>query len=174
MANRQNAIMRKQYSLATENPHPYLKFYMDEANSTRWYVLISGCVGRENEFEGGEYLVRIEVPPKYPLDPPHFYFMTPQGLYGTETKVCVSIGEYHKENYRAVLGIVGFCENLVSGLIGWESLGHGIAILNTNMAEKKKLAAASREYNTRNNQQFIDKINSAFADYSKRWTTDKK
>jgi ubiquitin-conjugating enzyme E2 J2 len=167
--NRWNAIIRKQYKIAIGEEHCYLKFYMNESKLSEWFVLASGFGGDHGEYVGGEYLIRMEVPKTYPADPPHFYFMTPQGLYGVEKKVCISIGEYHKSNYRAVLGIIGFCNNLVSGLIGWETLGRGIEILHTTKEEKMKLASASVAYNARNNAQIIEKIKNAYAEYSLAW-----
>lgn len=166
---RQGAIMNAQYRNAVKEPSEYLKFYMCEDNTSQWYILLSGFDGDEGEFTGGEYLVRVVLPSDFPYNPPQFFFMTEQGLYGVETKVCISIGEFHKDQYRAALGVNGFCQQLVSGLIGWRDMGGGINILKTSAEQKKTLAARSREFNRTHNAAILDKIDTAYKGYSSKW-----
>ncbi len=167
------ARMKAQYRDAIKTPQEFLKFHMCEHNVRIWYVLLSNITGDENEYIGGEYIVRIELPGDFPENPPHFYFLTPQGLYGLDKEVCISIGRFHPDNYRAVLGVKGFCNNLVSGLIGWRDINDGIRILNTSVEEKKALAAASREYNRTHYSNILALIESSYAAYSTRWTTSR-
>ncbi len=173
MDRRQTAILQAQYKKATAEPHDYLRFMMDEKNISKWYVLLSGFDGDEDEFKGGEYLVRVELPSDFPFNPPHFYFMTPNGLYGTETKVCISIGEYHKADYRAALGVSGFCNQLVSGLIGWRDMGGGINILKTKINEKKAYAIQSADSNNNNYPELMTQLNDTFKSYSAKWDQSK-
>lgn len=170
---RQIAILNAQYKKAISEPHDYLKYMLDEQNVAIWYVLLSGFDGDESEYTNGEYLVRVELPKDFPFNPPQFYFMTKQGLYGVETKVCISIGEYHKADYRAALGVVGFCNQLVSGLIGWRDMGSGINIIKTSPQEKKKLAMASRSANYENHPEIMKKFDTNFIEYSSKWDRTK-
>ena len=73
--------------------------------------------------------------------------MTPNGVYAIDSNICISIGKYHPENYRAVLGVSGFTENIMSGMVGWKDLDGGIGLMNTTAGEKKKFAMDSRAYN---------------------------
>ncbi len=171
--DRRNAVLRTQFRKITEIPNEFLKFHMEERDMSTWYVLLSGIAGDNNEYVGGEYVVKIVLPNDYPYNPPEFYFLTPQGLFELNTTVCVSIGQFHAKDYRPVLGIAGFCTNLISGLIGWKTIGDGIAIIKTTLAEKKKLAAESRSYNTTYNAEIMKKINESFAAYSARWPQSK-
>lgn len=168
MQRRQTAILNGQFRSATKQPSEFIKFAMSDDMST-WYVILSGFTGDKNEYVGGEYVVRIYLPPGFPFKPPHFYFMTPQGLYECEKKVCISIGEFHSDQYRAALGVAGFCEQLVSGLIGWREMGGGISIIQTTENAKKKMAEESAGYNAAHNQYFMDLVNSAYAGYSSKW-----
>ncbi len=167
-----SAIALAQYASAIKRPNEFLKFIIREEDTTKWYILLSGFSGPEDEFVGGEYLVRIHLPENFPYEPPHFYFMTPQGLYGLETKVCVSIGEYHKDEYRSTLGVDGFCNQLVSGLICWRDMGGGINILNTKTSEKRRMALDSKRYNREHYPQLIAEIESNYENYSKLWKTE--
>ncbi len=160
---RANRIMIAQFNAATKEEDEFIKYYMDENNVRVWYALLHGVAG---EFTDGQYLVRVEFPEKFPIDPPWFFFMTPNGVYDLEKKVCIDIGGYHKENYPAALGAKGFIKQLVSGLIGWESLGGGVSLITTTKKKKQALATASVMYNALNNAAHIANINTAYANYT--------
>jgi ubiquitin-protein ligase len=173
MADRRALVMTAQFKKATKDPSEYIKYYMPEDNINEWWILLYNFDGNNNEFKGGEYLVKMIAPEKFPFEPPQFYLHTENGVYGIKEKVCVSIGEYHKDAYPAALGMSGFAENLVSGLIGWKQLGGGINILKTDVAHKKILAMKSRKFNLENYQDTIVRIESCFDEYSKKWDVTK-
>ncbi|QJX72331.1 ubiquitin-conjugating enzyme E2 [Faustovirus] len=168
--NRRTQLMFGMFTKATTAPHDYLKFAMSPTDVNTWYILIENVKGEEDEFEGGQYLVRMKAPPNFPFSPPEFYFMTPNGLYDVEKKVCISIGEFHKESYQATLGMLGFAEQLVSGMTDVKFLGHGISILHLTAADRKKFANESVNYNNIYNRQYMDLITESFAGYSTKWT----
>jgi ubiquitin-conjugating enzyme E2 J2 len=169
MEARQARVYKAQYGKAIKEKDESIKYAMDEQNMAKWYILLHNFSGNNDEYLGGEYIVRIELTNDFPYDPPHFYFMTPNGLYEVEKKVCISIGEFHKDQYPAALGVGGFCKQLLSGLIGWEEIGSGISIINTSEEKKKALAADSTEYNRTNNAMFMALIDSSYDSYSKKW-----
>jgi ubiquitin-protein ligase len=164
------AVSKRQFLKATQRPDEYLKFYLDETNVMRWYVLLSGFTGEEGEFAGGEYLVRIELPDNFPYDPPKFFMMTPQGVFKVEATVCISIGEFHKDAYPPALKAFGFCRELVNGLIYWRCIGEGINIIaNPPIDSIRSLAAASAAYNRTNHAKILSLIHNSFATYSANW-----
>jgi ubiquitin-protein ligase len=163
------AIQMAQFKKATIEPNEHIRFYMSETQANLWYIMIGNFDGNENEFKDGVYLVRMIAPADFPFNPPRFYFMTPNGVYECEKKVCINIGEYHKEDYRASLGMRGFAEQLISGMIGWKELGGGINILHTDAKKKRTMAAESQAYNAKLYPEIIEKINSAFTSYSSKW-----
>lgn len=171
--NRVAKVMEAQLKKATREPNEYVKFYMNDENVSEWFILISNFDGDNGEFAGGEYLLKMVAPEGFPFKPPEFYFYTENGVYGTNTKVCISIGEYHSDQYRAALGMDGFANQLWNGMIGWKSLGGGISILHTDIKEKKRLAARSRDYNRKNYPDLIAKIESSFENYSQKWDRKK-
>jgi ubiquitin-protein ligase len=172
-ANRSAMLMAAQLKKAINEPNEYVKFYMDDENPREWHILIHNFDGDANEFTGGEYLIRMVAPEKFPYEPPKFYFFTENGVYGTQKEVCINIGHYHKEEYRAGLGMDGFANQLWNGMIGWKALGGGINILNTKADEKKKLASRSREFNRSKYPELMAQIESFYADYSSKWDKNK-
>jgi ubiquitin-protein ligase len=165
---RTNALMN-QYRKAISEPSTFAMYSLDPNDIGIWYIKLFDIGGDRDEFVGGEYLVKITAPPEFPMKPPHFEMLTPNGVYGINCKVCISIGEYHANSYRATLGIAGFVQQLMSGLVGWETLGGGINIVKSTVTEKKKLAADSRGYNAMNNKVVDDLIKASYAEYSKNW-----
>jgi ubiquitin-protein ligase len=179
--------MVMQYKKATKEPNQYVKFAIKSADEPHiWYILLNNFAGNDEEFEGGEYLVRMEAPqprpasksgeqdrPGFPFEPPHFYMLTHNGVYGVDKKVCISIGEFHADQYRATLGMSGFADNLVSGLIGWRELGGGIEIKTTTAKEKAKLAKESVASNYEQYPEIMELINTSYAAYSAKFGTGK-
>lgn len=113
--------------------------------------------------------MQVDIPDDFPFNPPKFYFLTPQGVYQTNTNICISIGHYHSQSYRPTLGIAGFCTQIVSGLIGWETLGSGIGIIKTDLETKRRMAQASADYNARTHGRIIEAIEDSYQQYSATW-----
>jgi ubiquitin-conjugating enzyme E2 J2 len=166
---RQVKVMQAQYKAAIKTPTEYISYIMSEDDPSTWYLLLRGISGHDDAFLGGEYLVRMLAPADFPGSPPQFFFMTENGLYDVECKICISIGEYHKDQYRAVLGMSGFADNLVSGMVGWNEMGNGINILKTNADKKKQLALKSTKTNIEKHGELVKKIKDAYGEYSKAW-----
>lgn len=162
-------ILNAQFKKACKEPVEHIKFYMSPEDCKTWYVLLHHLGGDNNEYDGGEYLVRMQLPEDFPFSPPSFYFMTHNGLYSYEKKVCISIGEYHKDEYRASLGVLGFTKNLISGMIGWKDMGAGINLLKPKEQDLRKHATESVAFNREKNAQILQKVNECFENYSAAW-----
>ena len=164
--------IKKQYKKCISGPDPHMKFLMCDDIGV-WYILFENILGDEDEYKGGQYLAKFTMPDEFPYKPPQFQILTPNGLYDIEGKVCVSIGEFHSNQYPAVLGINGFAKNLVSGWIGWKlvSVGESIGILYTDVATKRELAEISSAYNEIYYADIIAQINDNYAEYSRIWST---
>lgn len=171
---RYTKMMMAMFKKATATPeYDFVKFAMDPEKSNTWYVIFCNFSGNKDEFVGGEYLVRIEAPSEFPYKAPSFYFMNETGVYGVETKVCISIGEFHPENMQAALGMTGFIRELVNGLIGWEELGGGIAITKTPVETKIGHAKTSKKYIREKYPRIVELVESSFAGYSAKWDLKK-
>lgn len=173
MSTREKSLLTKrlsnQFREATKEPHPMLKFAMDESDITTWYVLIHNIEGLDKEYMGGEYIVKFMIPSGYPTKPPRFRVLTPNGVYGADEKVCVSQGEYHENQYVQTLKIPGFASALAGGLINHKDLGHGINIVTTTTEDRRRLALSSKEYNAKHHPEIVEMIESQYAIYSSKW-----
>ena len=132
------------YKKATAAPHPYIKVAMSPNDVAKWYFLIHNL---DVPYKGGEYLFEMKAPTDFPFKPPTFICYTPNGFYDIGGPICISIGEFHSENYRATLGMIGFGEQVMAGLIDSKNMGSGIRIIQTSDNQKKQYAIASANYN---------------------------
>jgi len=137
---------------------PYCLIMMDEDNINIWYALIAHLDG---DWEGGEYMFKLTLPPNFPINPPSLEVLTPNGLYVPGGKICVSIGEFHKQNWRRALGIHGFVRNgIVNGFICFDVMekSGGIRLVASSSATKRHHAAESKAFN----RKYFKKITEQF------------
>ncbi|ORX44591.1 UBC-like protein [Hesseltinella vesiculosa] len=74
-----------------------------EDNIFEWHFTVAGPP--DTEFHGGRYHGRILLPTEYPFKPPHLIFLTPNGRFQLNTKICLSITDHHPEFWQPAWGI---------------------------------------------------------------------
>jgi ubiquitin-protein ligase len=161
-AEKSLAAMYRDWLKKGYKEYPNLTF-VSTNNPLKLYALIYDVTGDSDEYVDGEYVIEITVTKNFPTDPPIFKFLTPNGLYDINVPVCIEIGHFHKSNYIATLKLTGFTLQLISGLIGWKTLGAGINIIKTSIPEKKLLAKNSSEYNKRYNAVVLEELHDTHA-----------
>jgi ubiquitin-protein ligase len=168
-------IMASHFQKATREPEEFVQFAIDESDPQTWYLKVRNLSGKNGELEGGEYLFEMWAPPEFPFKPPKFTALTPNGVYEVNQSICISIGEYHADQYRATLGMLGFAKELANGIMCWTDLGHGIGIIHmhNSIDDKRQWARASREYNLKHNPKILRKIEDSFDEYSRKWDLSK-
>lgn len=150
---RRNAALVLHFKEAVATRHAYIDFWMSEVDVGEWVIRIRDIAGNEDEFKGGEYLVRMHAQPSYPQTPPKFEFLTPNGVYEVKSVICIGVGHFHADKYAAASQkMYGFARDVLNGLIGWRDLGGGIGITSPQplAPAKARFAAASVAYNRAN------------------------
>jgi ubiquitin-conjugating enzyme E2 J1 len=84
-------------------PSPDFTIAPLEDNIFEWHFSLRGPSG--TDFEGGLYHGRLILPSEYPMKPPSFLFLTPSGRFEVNTKICLSISNYHPEQWHPGWGI---------------------------------------------------------------------
>lgn len=109
-----------------------------------WHCTLRGPAG--TDFEGGLYHFRILLPAEYPFRPPSIMMITPNGRFELNTKICISFTSYHEELWQPAWGV----RTAILGLQGFFPLkgqaAVGVGSIETSSAERKRLAALSREW----------------------------
>ncbi|KAG0100221.1 hypothetical protein BGZ93_003391 [Podila epicladia] len=105
----------------------------------------------DTEFEGGLYHGRILLPNNYPFAPPSLMFLTPNGRFELNKKVCLSITGYHPEYWQPAWGIRTVLV-AVMGFLPTESKG-AIGGLDISVEARKALAVRSKAWKCQGCQQ---------------------
>jgi len=142
-------IMSSQYKKSVKADQPNILFIMDETDIKIWYILVCNL---DDPYKNGEYIFKLSVKDNFPDTPPSLECLTPNGLFQTGGKICVSIGEFHPESWRKSLGMNGFANiGVVNGMIVWEPLvdSGGIRIIRDEylLSMRPKFALKSEKYN---------------------------
>ncbi|KAK9477243.1 ubiquitin-protein ligase [Lipomyces japonicus] len=74
-----------------------------ENNLLEWHFVIRGPSA--SVYEQGIYHGRIVLPSNYPLSPPSFRFLQDTGRFDVNTDICLSISNFHAEEWLPSWGI---------------------------------------------------------------------
>ncbi|QNP97796.1 YALIA101S12e02300g1_1 [Yarrowia lipolytica] len=138
--------LTKEYQRIQDEPVPYILTRPTDANILEWYYVIQGPP--DTDYEGGQYLGKVVFPSQYPYAPPSIRMLTPSGRFLPDTRLCLSISDYHPESWNPSWGMGTIMTGLLSFMTGTEhSTGCDTA---TNSFGRKKLAQESHAWNERN------------------------
>lgn len=131
-----------------------------------WYFVVYDL--KDTEYAEGIYLGTVLVGPKYPLSPPDFKFLSLNGRFEINKKLCTSFTGYHQELYSASWNISAMCCGLISFLTdNYESeASKGIGGIYSTPEYKKQIAKESRNY-IKNNKVIFDIFERYFSEYYK-------
>ena len=164
MLNGRVTIMGKQFRRITDEPNEYVKFSMtDDVNI--WYATLSDFIGDDEEFAGGEYLIKIHAQ-GYPMTPPTITFITPNGVFKCDQAVSLDLLQPH--DWRPALRLDIVAVHIVAALLQWKTLG-ARGIVNTDIPRKQTLASISRGFNRKYFPEIIRGIEDSYATYSANW-----
>ena len=111
-------------------------------NIFEWIFVLYGL---PQPYEKGIYLGKILFPLKYPFKPPDIVFMTPNGRFEINKKICLSFTSYHPESWSN-WSIEGILVGLVSFMLQNDPTTGAVM---TSSRTKRRLAFESLAYNLR-------------------------
>jgi len=134
----------KEYQRLLRKPPPNIQAHPLESNMLEWHFVITPT---EPPFLGGEYHGSLEFPIEYPMRPPAFRVFTPSGRFETNTRLCMSMSDFHPESWNPSWSV----ETLLVGLQSFmledsNAIGSTVA----SFKERERLAALSVAHNQRN------------------------
>ncbi|ORZ11829.1 ubiquitin-conjugating enzyme/RWD-like protein [Absidia repens] len=134
-------ILQEAKELANEQTCEYEAHPLED-NIFEWHFTVIGP--DDTDFEGGRYHGRILLPAEYPFKPPHLIFLTPNGRFELNAKVCLSITDHHPEFWQpawgirtVLLAVMGFFPTSAQGAVGG---------LDYPKEERQKLAKLSKNW----------------------------
>lgn len=117
--------------------------YVNEADMKNVYFLISGPT--DSPFQGGEYVIHLELTEKYPMEPPSFRMLTPNGRFILGSKICTSFSNFHKESWSPCYNFNTIIKSLISFMLDTDT-SH-VGAMQSSTEEKVRYAMSSHEYN---------------------------
>lgn len=145
MASKQaTARLRKELKAINNDPPPYISVSCDDSNILVWHYLLEGPP--DTPYDGGWYWGRVRFPPNYPFAPPSILMLTPSGRFETKTRLCLSMSDYHPENWQPAWSLATVLKGLLSFMCE-ETMTTGALDPPAPLAEKRRLAACSAAWN---------------------------
>lgn len=140
--------------------YPNLIIRPKEDDILTWYFIVHDL--QDTPFQNGVYFGKIKLPNEYPLKPPDFYFITPNGRFHTDKKICTTFSSYHQDTYVSSWNIMSMMQGMISFMTDPPSqTTQGIGYIDSTNNEKLQLAQKSLHWNI-NHPLFIE----IFHDYS--------
>lgn len=124
---------------------PHIQAHPLPNNLLEWHFVLEGAKG--TDFEGGIYHGKLVFPPNYPFKPPSISIFTPNGRFAINTKLCLSITDFHPESWNPMWSVGTILTGLLSFMYDTQPTTGSI---NTSKQEKQRLARESLGYNCRN------------------------
>jgi ubiquitin-conjugating enzyme E2 J2 len=136
------ARLRKELVALQRDPPPGVIAEPDESNILKWHYAIRGPAG--TSFEGGVYIGKLIFPNEYPMKPPSIMMLTPSGRFKVNTRLCLSMSDFHPESWNPMWSVATIIQGVQSFMVSDELTTGG---LKSSPSEHKRLAALSMEFN---------------------------
>jgi ubiquitin-conjugating enzyme E2 J2 len=106
----------------------------------------------------------LVFPADYPFKPPAIRMMTPSGRFKTNTRLCLSISDYHPKSWNPAWSVSTILTGLLSFMVSDESTAGSIT---TSDEQKKRCSKESQLWNLKNNAGFREHFEHKVADNEK-------
>lgn len=139
----------REYQLMQKNPTPFIEAVPNEENILEWHYIITGPP--DGPYAGGQYHGTLTFPADYPFKPPAIRMATPSGRFQTNTRLCLSMSDYHPKTWNPAWNVSTILTGLLSFMGSDEPT---VGSINTTDADKKAYAAKSHKWNAELNPAF--------------------
>ena len=68
------------------------------SNILEWHYVVRGP--EDSLYKGGLYHGKLVFPSEFPFKPPSILMTTPNGRFKTDTRLCLSISDYHPDTWN--------------------------------------------------------------------------
>eukprot|EP00750_Incisomonas_marina_P003276 INCI13042.3.p1 GENE.INCI13042.3~~INCI13042.3.p1 ORF type:complete len:1029 (-),score=161.50 INCI13042.3:433-3519(-) len=144
-SRQQNRRLMKEYMRIARKPIPNVEARPLETNILEWHFVLHGTDG---PYAGGKYHGMLEFPVSFPMKPPAIKMLTPSGRFETNTRICLSMSDFHAEMWNPGWNV----ETILIGLLSfmYEESPNAIGSLQDTDENRRKFAQQSEEFNMRN------------------------
>ncbi|KER33837.1 hypothetical protein T265_00291 [Opisthorchis viverrini] len=144
MTPKSTAIQRlkQDYIRLIKDPVPYVTAEPLPSNMFEWHYVIRGP--SDSPYKGGYYHGKLVFPREFPFRPPSIYMITPNGRFACNTRLCLSISDFHPDTWNPAWSVSSILTGLLSFML---ENTHTTGSIETSASTKRLLAESSGEFN---------------------------
>mmetsp|Transcript_57062 Transcript_57062/g.185480 ORF Transcript_57062/g.185480 Transcript_57062/m.185480 type:complete len:706 (+) Transcript_57062:86-2203(+) len=149
-----SAIRRLQKDLVHLQRSPNLQIAVRPSNGSllEWHFVLHS-LPTDTPYIGGCYHGKIVFPAEYPLSPPSLMMVTPNGRLQVNSRLCLSMTDFHPESWNPAWSVETILVGLLSFFISDTEKGFGS--ISQTPEVRKKLAAETWAHNS-SNSEFVE------------------
>lgn len=137
--------LRNDYVRLMKDPVPYIVAEPLPSNILEWHYVVTGPP--DSPYTGGFYHGKLVFPSEFPFKPPSIYMTTPSGRFKTNTRLCLSISDYHPDTWNPAWSVGTILTGLLSFML---EKSPTLGSIETSEAVKRRFAVATHEFNLQN------------------------
>lgn len=134
--------LKQDYMRIMKDPVPYVRAIPLPSNILEWHYIVTGP--EQSPYEGGIYHGKLLFPREFPFKPPSIYMITPNGRFKCNTRLCLSISDFHPDTWNPAWSVSTILTGLLSFML---EKSPTLGSIETSDTTKRQLAAASGQFN---------------------------
>jgi len=134
--------LRQDFVRLKKDPVPYIVAEPLPSNILEWHYVVTGP--ESSPYDGGLYHGKLVFPAEFPFKPPSIYMITPNGRFRTNTRLCLSISDYHPDTWNPAWSVATILTGLLSFML---ERSPTMGSVETSEYEKRLLAQKSHRFN---------------------------
>ena len=139
------ARLRKEYRAILKEPVPNVWASPQEDNILVWHYVLKGLDG--SAYEGGYYYGKLKFPSQYPFKPPSIMICTPNGRFATNTRLCLTMSDFHPESWNPLWSV----STILTGLHNFmHEDSTTVGSIQTSISNKRNYASETMVFNLKN------------------------
>ena len=152
--------LKRDMKLITNDPIPLMDVALNEDDILDWHFLIHGR--EDTPYEDGMYHGRLVFPPTFPFGPPKILFLTPNGRFKVNERICFSLSDFHPEEWKPSYPVTAVLRGVYDFMHETTDTNGSIEATDS---ERRRLARASIEHN---------RLNTSFCKFFPQLCTEQK
>ena len=134
--------LKQDYLFIKRDPVPYISAEPLPSNMLEWHYVVRGP--EKTPYEGGYYHGKLIFPTDYPFKPPSIYMITPNGRFKCDTRLCLSISDYHPDTWCPTWSVSTILAGLLSFMV---EKAPTTGSIETSDEKKRELSSGSLAFN---------------------------
>uniref|UniRef100_A0A8C1XAC5 Ubiquitin-conjugating enzyme E2 J2 n=1 Tax=Cyprinus carpio TaxID=7962 RepID=A0A8C1XAC5_CYPCA len=107
--------LKQDYLRIRKEPVPYICAEPLPSDILEWHFIVRGP--EKTPYEGGYYHGKLIFPQDFPFKPPSIYMITPNGRFMCNTRLCLSISDFHPDTWNPAWSVSTILTALLSFMV---------------------------------------------------------